>query len=69
MSEASVFRLYAEEAMRASSKARCEDEKQTLQDLACTWAKAAMASDKVFGSSSPTSLPRVGAGATPLTHS
>jgi hypothetical protein len=49
MSEASVFRLYAEEAMRASTKAEREDEKQALRDLACTWAKAAVASEKVFG--------------------
>jgi hypothetical protein len=57
MSEASVFRLYADEALRESSKAVREDEKRALEDLACTWAKAAMASDRVFGPE-PTLWPR-----------
>jgi hypothetical protein len=51
MTEASVFRQYAKEAMRDSSKASSEDEKRALSELACTWAEAAMASDRVFGSS------------------
>jgi hypothetical protein len=44
-----VFRLLAEEAMRDSSKAVCEDDRRALEDLACTWARAALMSDRVFG--------------------
>jgi hypothetical protein len=50
-SDASVFRLLAEEAMRGSSKAACEDERQALEELACTFAQASLMSDRVFGSS------------------
>jgi hypothetical protein len=64
MSEATVFRLYADEALRESSQAVREDEKRALEDLACTWAKAAVASDRVFGPS-PTSWPRGVGEATP----
>jgi hypothetical protein len=49
-SDASVFRLLAEEAMHNSSKAVCEDDRRALEDLACTWARAALMSDRVFGS-------------------
>jgi hypothetical protein len=51
MSEASVFRLLAEEALRGASQAVDEVERRTLEDLACTWAQAALLSDRVFGSS------------------
>ena len=51
MSDASVFRLFAEEAMRNSSKAASEAEKRALEELACTWSQAALMSDRVFGSS------------------
>jgi len=51
MSEVSVFRQYAKEAMRDSSKAASEAEKRTLEALACTWAQASLLSDRVFGSS------------------
>ena len=51
MSEVSVFRQYAEEAMCDSSKVASEAEKRTLEELACTWAQAALMSDRVFGSS------------------
>jgi hypothetical protein len=51
MSDASVFRLLAEEAMRNSSKAVCEDERRALEDLAWTFAQASLMSDRVFGSS------------------
>jgi hypothetical protein len=68
MSEASVFRLYAEEALRASSKVSSTAEKQALEDLACTWATAALASDRVFGTAL-ISWPRGVAEATPLTRS
>jgi len=50
MSEADLFRQYAKEAMRSSSKSTSENEKQALINLACIWAEAALASKKVFGS-------------------
>jgi hypothetical protein len=50
MSEVSVFRQYAEEAMR-DSKVAGEAEKRDLEELACTWAQAALMGDRVFGSS------------------
>ena len=50
MSEANLFRRYAEEAMHGSSKAKSENEKQALIDLACTWAQAALMSERVWGS-------------------
>jgi hypothetical protein len=65
MSEASKFRQYAEEAVRASSKAADENDKRALTDLACIWAQAAAMSEKMFGSSFK---PDVGE-ATPLTGS
>jgi hypothetical protein len=71
MSEATVFRLYADEALRESSKTSHEDEKRALEDLACTWAKAAVAYDRVFGPE-PTLWPRWPRGvdeATPPTRS
>ena len=51
MSEADLFRQYAKEAMDVSSKVTSEDEERTLIDLACTWAQAALRSDRVLGSS------------------
>jgi len=51
MSEANLFRQYAKEAVRASSKATNETEKRSLIDLACIWAQAALKSEKVMGSS------------------
>jgi hypothetical protein len=67
MSDANLFRQYAKEAMHESSKATSENEKQSLIDLACTWAQAALTSDRVFGSSFIAS-PREGE-ATSLTRS
>jgi len=67
MSEADLFRQYAQEAMLGSSEATSENEKRTLTDLACIWAQAALMSEKVLGSSfvssprefgAPTSLAR-----------
>jgi hypothetical protein len=49
MSEANLFRQFAEEAMRDASKAKNEGEKHVLEGLACVWAQAAMMSDRVFG--------------------
>jgi hypothetical protein len=51
MSDASGFRLYAEEAMRGSSNAVDEAEKRGLEELAVIWAQAALMSDRVLGSS------------------
>jgi hypothetical protein len=51
MSDADLYRQYAKEAMRWSSKVKDETEKQDLIDLAFTWAQAAMASERVLGSS------------------
>jgi hypothetical protein len=68
MSEADLFRQYAKEAMRDSSEATNENEKQSLIDLACTWVQAALMSDRVIGSSF-TSSPRDVGEATPPTRS
>jgi hypothetical protein len=51
MCEADLFRQYAKEAMRGSSKATSEIEKRALSDLACTWVQAALMSERVLGSS------------------
>ena len=51
MSESTQFRLYAEQAMREAATAPTENEKRALSDLACTWAQAALLSEKEFGSS------------------
>ena len=51
MSEADLFRHYAREAARSSSQAASENEKQVLMGLACTWAQAALMSERVLGSS------------------
>jgi hypothetical protein len=50
MSEADMFRQYADEAKQGLSQATNE-EKLGLTDLASIWAKAALMSDRVFGSS------------------
>ena len=51
MSEATLFRQYAKEAIRGSSKATNQNDKRALADLACTWAQAALLSERVLGSS------------------
>jgi hypothetical protein len=51
MSEADLFRQYAKEAIRGSSKTTNENEKRSLIDLACIWAQAALMSERAFGSS------------------
>ena len=51
MSDADLFRQYAKEAMHESSKTKSKSEERTLADIACTWAQAALMSDKVSGSS------------------
>jgi hypothetical protein len=49
MSDAALFRQYAKEAIHASSKATSENDKQTLIELASTWARAALMSERVCG--------------------
>ena len=51
MTEADLFRQYAKEAMGSSSKSTNENEKRDLVDLACTWVRAALISERVFWSS------------------
>ncbi len=51
MCEADLFRQYAKEAIQGSSKAASEIERRSLIDLACTWAQAALMSERVLGSS------------------
>jgi len=58
MSDADLFRQYAKEAMQGSSKATNENEKQTLVELACTWAQAALMSEGVVLGSSFNPSPR-----------
>jgi|GEM_PF-2696346 len=50
MTEADLFRQYAEEAMRESSEVTSDNEKRSLINLACTWVQAALLSERVFGS-------------------
>jgi hypothetical protein len=46
MSEAQQFRQYAEEALLWVAQSKTEEEKQTLMELACTWAQAAEVSER-----------------------
>jgi hypothetical protein len=59
MSDADLFRQYAKEAMCGSAEATTENEKQGLLDLACTWVQAALASERVWGSSFTSQPPEV----------
>jgi hypothetical protein len=68
MSDADLFRQYAREAVHGSSKAPNESEKRSLIDLACTWAQAALLSERMLGSSF-VSLPRDAGEATSMTRS
>jgi hypothetical protein len=52
MSEAKLFRQYAEEALTASSKTKDEIGKRNLDDLASVWMRAAVASELVFAPAS-----------------
>jgi hypothetical protein len=51
MTEGNLFREFAKEAIQAASKAKSESERLTLNDLALTWVNAALASERIFGSS------------------
>ena len=48
---ANVFQEFAKEALQQASKAKSEQEKLALNELALAWVNAALASDRVFGSS------------------
>jgi hypothetical protein len=48
MSEASLFRQFADEAKQGSSLATNEDEKLALIELAAIWTRAALMSERVF---------------------
>ncbi len=62
MKEADLFRQYASEAVRSSCKVTSKHEKQALMGLACTWALAALMSERASGPSfmpSPHNAPNV----------
>ena len=50
MKEADLFRQYAQEAARSSSNATSQEENDALMALACTWAQAALMSERVLRS-------------------
>jgi hypothetical protein len=49
MKEADLFRQYAQEAAYSSSKAVGQEEKQAFMAHACTWAQAALVSQRAPG--------------------
>jgi ABC-type molybdate transport system substrate-binding protein len=51
MPDANPFEEFAKEALQQASKAKSEQEKLALNELALAWENAALASDRVFGSS------------------
>ena len=51
MPDANLFQEFAKEALQQASKAKSEQEKLALNELALAWVNAALASDRVFGSS------------------
>jgi hypothetical protein len=51
MTDADLFREYAKEAIRESSKAKSESKMLAFNELALTWAQAALASERKIGSS------------------
>jgi hypothetical protein len=48
MTEAKLFRRYAKEAVHWASKVISENERRNLIDLACTWAQAALISERAL---------------------
>jgi hypothetical protein len=51
MPDANLFQEFAKEGLQQASKAKSEQEKLALSELALAWVYAALASDRVFGSS------------------
>lgn len=49
MKEADLFRQYARDAAQLSSETMAEYEKRALMGLACTWAIAALTSERMLG--------------------
>jgi hypothetical protein len=68
MTDADLFREYAKEAIRESTKAKSKSEMLAFNELALTWAQAALASEQKIGSSFNWSPPYIGE-ASPLTRS
>ena len=62
MSDATVFRLFAEEAMRGAANAASEDERLALEELSYTWEQAALISDRVPGQRFPSPWVNFGEG-------
>ena len=50
MTDANLFEEFAKEALQQASKAKSENERLALNDIALAWVNAALASDRVFGS-------------------
>jgi hypothetical protein len=50
MPDANLFQEFAKEALQQASKAKSEQEKLALNELALAWVNAALASDRFFGS-------------------
>jgi hypothetical protein len=50
MADANLFQEFAKEALQQASKAKSEQEKLALNELALAWVNAALASDRFFGS-------------------
>ena len=51
MPGANLFQEFAKEGLQQASKAKSEQEKLALNELALAWVYAVLASDRVFGSS------------------
>jgi hypothetical protein len=50
MTEANDFRQFAKEALQCAFESKDENEKLSFIELASTWARAAVASQMIFGS-------------------
>jgi hypothetical protein len=48
MTEAAAFRQYAREAIQEAGLASNKEDRRSLSDLACTWAQAAEASERLL---------------------
>jgi hypothetical protein len=51
MTDANLFEEFAKEALQQASKAKGENERLALNETGPAWVNAALASDRVFGSS------------------
>ena len=48
MTDANLFEEFAKEALQQASKAKSENERLALNDIALAWVNAALASDRVL---------------------